>query len=74
MAQIKDGWHVVYDENVYVEDGKITHGVKKDENNSEVTSYPYEYNEDYGCWGNVSGKGTLSAYRAGRKKGTKCMK
>lgn len=30
MAQIKDGWHVVYGESVYVENGKVTHGVKKD--------------------------------------------
>lgn len=29
MAQIKDGWHVVYGESVYVENGKVTHGVKK---------------------------------------------
>jgi hypothetical protein len=74
MAQIKDGWHVVYGESVYVENGKVTHGVKKDENNSEVTSYPYEYNEDHDCWINISGKVTLASYRHGRKKGTKCMK
>nr|DAE76147.1 MAG TPA: hypothetical protein [Caudoviricetes sp.]DAT88954.1 MAG TPA: hypothetical protein [Caudoviricetes sp.] len=74
MAQIKDGWHVVYGENVYVENGKIIRGVKKGENDSEVTSYPYEYSEELNCWVNISGKVTLSAYRAGRKKGTKCMK
>lgn len=49
----KDGWHEVYGEDVYVENGKVVRGVKKGENNSEVT---------------------LSAYRAGRKRGTKCMK
>jgi hypothetical protein len=74
MAKIKDGWHVVYGEDVYVENGKVVRGVKKGENNSEVTSYPYEYNKDQDCWVNVSGKITLSSYRSGRKKGTKCMK
>lgn len=74
MAKIKDGWHVVYGENVYVENEKVIRGIKKDGNNSEVTCYPYEYNKDQDCWVNVSGKVTLSAYRAGRKKGTKCMK
>lgn len=74
MSQIKDGWHVVHNEDVYVENGKVIRGVKKGENNSEVTSYPYEYNKDHDCWVNISGKVTLSAYRAGRKKGTKCMK
>jgi hypothetical protein len=74
MAQIKDGWHVVYNEDVYVENGKVVRGVTKDYNGSEVTSYPYEYNKDYNCWVNISGEVTLSAYRAGRKRGTKCMK
>lgn len=73
MAQIKDGWHKVYNENVYVENGKVVRGTKKD-NGSEVTCYPYEYDKDQDCWINISGKVTLSAYRSGRKKGTKCMK
>lgn len=74
MKKIKDGWHIVYDEKVYVESGKVVRGITKDNNNSEIACYPYEYNEDYDCWINISGKVTLSAYRAGRKKGTKCMK
>ena len=74
MAKIKDGWHVVYGENVYVENEKVIRGIKKDGNNSEVTCYPYEYNKDQDCWVNVYGKVTISSYRSGRKKGTKCMK
>lgn len=74
MAQIKDGWHVVYGESVYVENGKVVRGVTKDHNGSEVTCYPYEYNKDNDFWVNISGKVTLSSYRSGRKKGTKCMK
>ena len=74
MTQTKDGWHVVYGENVYVENGKVTHGVSKDMNGSEVTCYPYEYSKEHNCWINISGKVTLSSYRSGRKKGTKCMK
>lgn len=74
MTQTKDGWHVVYGENVYVENGKVTHGVSKDMNDSEVTCYPYEYSKEHNCWINISGKVTLASYRHGRKKGTKCMK
>lgn len=36
----KDGWHIVYGQNVYVENGKVVLGTTKDENNSEVTCYP----------------------------------
>lgn len=70
----KDGWHKVYNENVYVENGKVVRGVALDHNGSKVTTYPYEYSKDNDCWINISGKVTLSAYRAGHKKGTKCMK
>ena len=41
---------------------------------TEVTCYPYEYNKDHDCWVNISRKVTLTAYRAGYKRGTKCMK
>lgn len=74
MTQTKDGWHIVYGENVFVEKGKVIYGTTKDHNNSEVTCYPYEYNNEHNCWINISGKVTLSSYRSGRKKGTKCMK
>lgn len=74
MTQIKDGWHKVYNEDVYVENGKVVRGVKKDYNGSEITCYPYEYDKNQDCWINISGKATLSSYRSGRKKGTKCMK
>jgi ORF55 len=70
----KDGWHIVYGKNVYVENGKVVFGTTKGENDSEVTCYPYEYNKDLDCWVNISGEVTLSAYRAGYKRGTKCMK
>ena len=70
----KDGWHIVYGQNVYVENGKVVLGTTKDENNSEVTCYPYEYNKEHDCWVNISREVTLTAYRAGYKKGTKCMK
>lgn len=74
MTQTKDGWHIVYGENVFVEKGKVIYGTTKDHNNSEVTCYPYEYNKEHNCWINISGKTTLSSYRSGRKRGTKCMK
>lgn len=74
MAQVKDGWHTVCGTSVFVENGKVVRGVTKDANGSEVTCYPYEYSKELDCWVNISGKVTLSAYRAGHKKGTKCMK
>ena len=40
----------------------------------KVTCYPYEYSKELDCWVNISGKVTLSSYRAGYKNGTKCMK
>lgn len=49
-------------------------GVSKDMNGSEVTCYPYEYSKELDCWVNISGKVTLSSYRAGYKNGTKRMK
>ena len=48
MAQIKDGWHKVYGEDVYVENGKVERGIKKDMNNSEVPCWPYEYDKKLG--------------------------
>ena len=30
MTQVKDGWHNVYGEDVYVENGKVVRGVTKD--------------------------------------------
>ena len=35
MTQVKDGWHKVYGEDVYVENGKVVRGVTKDVNGSE---------------------------------------
>ena len=47
MTQIKDGWHKVYGEDVYVENGKVVRGVTKDVNGSEKTCYPYKYSKDH---------------------------
>ena len=70
----KDGCHIVYGKNIYVENGKVALGTTKGENDSEVTCYPYEYNKNLDCWVNISRKATLSAYRAGYKRRTRCMK
>lgn len=40
MTQIKDGWHKVYGEDVYVENRKVVRGVTKDANGSEKTCHP----------------------------------
>ena len=59
----KNGWHKVFGDDVYIEDGKVIRGLK-----SGKTCYPYEYSKKDDSWINVSGKVTLSAYRSGRKK------
>lgn len=74
MTQVKDGWHKVYGEDVYIENGKVVRGVTKDANGSEKTCYPYKYSKDHDSWINISGEATLSSYRTGYKKGITRMK
>lgn len=47
MTQVKDGWHNVYGEDVYVENGKVVRGVTKDASGSEKTCHPYKYSKDH---------------------------
>lgn len=63
---IKDGWHTIAGESVYVENGRIVRGTK---NNDTLPAYVYRWDRGAGCW---IKKGSISpaAFRAGIKRGT----
>lgn len=42
MKRVSDGWHTVRGYRVYVEDGCIMRGVKRDINGGLVPAYPYK--------------------------------
>lgn len=39
---MKDGWHIVKGEEVYIENNKVLRGIKYDNNGNPVPSYPYK--------------------------------
>jgi hypothetical protein len=49
---VKDGWHKIKGMDIYVENGKVTHGTKQ---NGQLTAWPYEYDKDLRCYRNISG-------------------
>lgn len=67
MKKINDGWHKIYDCNVYVENGIVKHGTKKDINGRLVIAYPYKWYKRYNLWINESVK--YSTLINGIKKG-----
>lgn len=64
---IKDGWHKIYNFDVYVEDDRVLRGIKKDRNGGEVTAYPYSACKT-GGWDNASGV-KVDTFRRGLKDG-----
>lgn len=42
MKKINDGWHKVYDCYIWVENGIVKHGIKKNNNGGLTTVYPYK--------------------------------
>lgn len=60
---VKDGWHVVYDDVVYVEDGIVKRAIS----NWRV-AYPYRKSK-YGGW-DIDTHMSLDALRAGISRGT----
>ena len=67
MEQIKDGWHKLYDYEVYVENGIVKHGTKYDIHRGYTTVYPYRWYKEYNAWGRWQVK--YSTLRNGIKKG-----
>ena len=67
MEQIKDGWHKLYDYEVCVENGIVTHGTKEDINGSLVPAYPYRWDKYYKCW--INENVNYSTLRKGIKNG-----
>lgn len=51
-----DGWHTIKGYEVYVENGKITHGIKNGK-----TAYLYRWESSSNAW--VKGNPTISAFR-----------
>lgn len=44
---MKDGWHTIKDNDVYIEDGLIVRGTSKD---GQHTTYPYRWDKDLNCF------------------------
>lgn len=65
---MKDGWHIIYGYDVYVEDGKIIRGTLGKGLNYR-TAYPYKHFRGQEGWYNVAGMLTISAFRYGVKNG-----
>ncbi len=75
---IKDGWHTIkfqdeileitkeYD--VYVENGIVLRGTKKDSNGNDVPAYPYRSCRN-GGWDNCTGEVKYENFRRGLKTG-----
>lgn len=70
--KIKDGWHVFYGIDTYIENGKVHHGTVRDGlGYKAVFPYRYKKNINYpnGAWVNAVGI-SVDAYRAGWRRGT----
>lgn len=63
---MKDGWNEFEGYDIYVEDGKVLRGTKK-EGLGEVTVYPYKTCKS-GGWDNASGV-SLKTFKRGFKDG-----
>ena len=73
---MKNGWHTIGGYSVYVENGCVTHGIKRDHNNSIITAYPYRKCWRYSGgkryqngWYNCSGL-SVNAFKSGVCRGT----
>ena len=60
---MKNGWHKIYNREVYIEDDKILRGTK-----GNKTAYPYRYIPGAGY--RIECNITVNAFRAAVKRGT----
>lgn len=63
--KVKDGWHKMYDYEVYVENGVVIYAILFGE-----IRYPYRWNDKLRCWCYESGYNSLEAVRAGYLRDT----
>lgn len=64
---MKDGWHTIYNNMVYVEDNKVLRGVSSDH---QRTAYPYRWmGKPHNCYTIASGI-SVEAFRSGVRRGT----
>ena len=66
---VSDGWHDIAGYRVYVEDGKVMRGIKRDYNGGIVSASVYR-GSWRGGWDNENGYNSVAAFRAGVKRGT----
>ena len=66
-STMKDGWHVVYGRDVYVEDGRVRRGLSHD---GQRTVYPYRATK--GGWVREYSP-TVCAFRAGLRRSTMAL-
>lgn len=57
---VKDGWHKMYNFEVYVENGVVLYAILFNQRR-----YPYRWSNKLCCWCNESGYNSLEAVRAG---------
>lgn len=67
---MRDGWHVISGERIYVEGGCVVRGMTKDHNGSLVPAHAYRLNRQYNCWVREYSGLTVAAFRAGIRRGT----
>ena len=68
---MKNGFHKLAGYVVYVEDGRVLRGIRRDRNGYDVTSYPYRSCKE-GGWDLDAGV-TVDAFRAAVRRGTMAM-
>ena len=69
MSKIKDGWHIIKNYIVIVENGRVLRGVSSWDW-QQHTIWPYRAGRS--CWTNVSGI-SVEAFRSGVRRGTVTM-
>lgn len=68
MKKVNDGWHMIANCEVYVENGKVVRGIKHDHYAGKVTGYPYRGSRD-GGW-DLDQSCSPDTFRAAVKRGT----
>ena len=69
MSKIKDGWHIIKNYIVIVENGRVLRGVSSQDWQQHAI-WPYRAGKY--CWTNVSGI-SVEAFRSGVRRGTITM-
>ena len=63
---MKNGWHKILGNDVYVEDGFIVRATKSD---GQIRASVYRWSKSYNAW-IIENRITLATFRSGVKRGT----